>query len=207
MLSFLTLINFIVSLSLVEEPKTVYLVIEYTPRESTQRKTGTLIINIFTDVVPITATNFYMLVTENDPKKGYLNSIFHRIIPGFMIQGGDYTKGTGFGGKSYEGDMFEDENFILKHDNIGALSMANAGANTNGSQFFITVAKTPHLDGRHVVFGQVWEECISTLMEISHVRTGAQNRPVENVVVKRCGDYNLDRESLEAEGIKERDAL
>merc|ERR1711939_195257 len=122
---------------------------------------GRITMGLFGDAVPKTADNFRALCTgeKGVGKKGkplhYKGSKFHRVIPQFMLQGGDFTNGDGTGGESIYGEKFEDENFELKHTGPGTLSMANAGPGTNGSQFFLCTAKTAWLDGKHVVFGKV----------------------------------------------------
>ena len=146
---------------------------------------GDIEVKLFSDKVPITVGNFVGLAEGSIPWSGgsgplYKHVLFHRVIPGFMIQGGD-PEGTGYGGPGYK---FEDEfHRSLRHDKPGILSMANAGPKTNGSQFFVTSVPTPHLDGKHTVFGEVIKG-IEVVTKIESVKTDANARPLEPVYLE-----------------------
>jgi cyclophilin family peptidyl-prolyl cis-trans isomerase len=148
-------------------------------------KLGRIIIQLFDYETPKTCKNFYTLVKD----KKYKDILFHRVIKDFMIQGGDITNNDGSGGYSIYGDKFDDENFKMKHNSAGLLSMANSGPNTNGSQFFITVAPTPHLDGKHVVFGRVIYG-LDILKHIENTLTDNNDKPIQDCFIQDCDSLN-----------------
>ena len=153
---------------------------------------GRVVFELFADVVPRTAENFRALCTgeKGNGQSGkplhFKGSAFHRIIKGFMCQGGDFTRGNGTGGESIYGNKFKDENFTLKHTGKGILSMANAGPNTNGSQFFICTDMSSWLDGKHVVFGKVVSG-YNVVEMMENTPTGAQDKPRQAIVIEDCG--------------------
>ena len=154
---------------------------------------GRIIFELYAHVVPKTAENFRQFCTGEYRKDsvpiGYKGSTFHRVIKDFMIQGGDFVNHDGTGIMSIYGGKFADENFTLKHDSAGILSMANSGKDTNGCQFFITCAKCEYLDSKHVVFGRVLDgPSLLTVRKIESVGVGQNNCPKLNVTIAQCGE-------------------
>ncbi|PPR05489.1 hypothetical protein CVT26_009056, partial [Gymnopilus dilepis] len=145
---------------------------------------GRVVFKLYDDVVPLTARNFRELATGRNGY-GYKGCKFHRVIPNFMLQGGDFTKGDGTGGRSIYGERFADENFRIKHSKGGLLSMANAGRNTNGSQFFILTRPAAWLDGAHVVFGEV----VQGMDVVKEAESYGQNsgKPIKEIKITDCG--------------------
>lgn len=170
----------------------VYLAMKIGPH-----KAGKIVIKLFHKSVPKTCENFKALCTG---EKGmgslgkplhFKGSCFHRVIKDFMLQGGDFTKGNGMGGESIYGETFKDECFKYKHNKPGMMSMANAGPHTNGSQFFITTVPTPHLDGKHVVFGKVVKG-LKLVQKIEDLDIDNNDRPKQRVEIYDCGVYDVD---------------
>ncbi|XP_074602331.1 peptidyl-prolyl cis-trans isomerase 6-like [Brevipalpus obovatus] len=147
------------------------------------RDVGTITLGLFGDVAPKTVKNFVTLADRGFEGYGYRGTPFHRVVPNFMIQGGDVTQHNGYGGLSIYGERFPDENFLIKHSEPGMLSMANSGKDSNGSQFFITTVQAPWLDGKHVVFGKVVAG-MDVVRSIEKVATDRNDQPLLKVIIE-----------------------
>ncbi|KAJ6241794.1 peptidyl-prolyl cis-trans isomerase cyp63 [Anaeramoeba flamelloides] len=158
------------------------------------KKAGRMVFKLFKDIVPKTSENFRALCTgekgigKSGKKLHYKGSYFHRVITDFMAQGGDFTTGDGRGGESIYGSRFDDENFKLKHTKKGQLSMANAGPNTNGSQFFMTFIPCSWLDGKHVVFGEVVNGM--NVLDKMQQNSSSSGQPQQEIKIVDCGELD-----------------
>ena len=153
-------------------------------------KLGRVVIGLYGNIVPLTAKNFIAMAKGTEINKkivGYKETTFFRVIAGFMLQGGDFERNDGTGGYSIYGKSFQDENFELTHDEAGVVSMANSGKDTNGSQFFITVAATTWLNGKHVVFGKVLKG-LDIIINISKTETDSKDKPLKQVKIVASGE-------------------
>lgn len=152
---------------------------------------GTVVFGLFGATSPITVKNFVTLATGSEGY-GYEGSVFHRVVKGFVVQGGDFVSGNGYGFKSIYGEHFDDENFNVKHYGAGWLNMANRGPNTNGCQFSVLMREAPWLDGHHTVFGKVLEG-MSILRTIENIPTNDKEYPSSEVKITKCGETPVDR--------------
>lgn len=165
-------------------------------------ETGRVVFELFPEQVPKTAENFRALCTgEKGAKLHYKGSIFHRVISGFMMQGGDTTNRNGTGGMSIYGSKFNDEGVWLAHTRGGLLSMANSGPNTNGSQFFITFKETKWLDGKHTVFGRVISG-FDVCQKVENTETGPSDVPAQEVTIVECGELSGE-EKVKADQVED----
>lgn len=161
----------------------------YLDIEQNDQRLGRIVLGLFGEITPITVKNFVTIAGKGVDGNTYAGSKFHRVIPKFMIQGGDILTNNGSGSTSIYGKYFDDENFDIKHNGPGFISMANAGKNTNGCQFFITTIPTPWLDGHHTVFGKVVEGQ-DIVHKIEQMKTDSDDHPVDEVLIKESGVIN-----------------